>query len=92
MNALRAHAKPRLPRGVRLRFDPVRDTWVLLAPERVLFPDTVALAVLEACDGARALDEIVSELAGRFEAPHETIRADVCELLQELADKGFVEV
>ncbi len=28
-------ARPRLPRGVRLREDKVRDRWVLLAPERV---------------------------------------------------------
>ena len=29
-------ARPRLPRGVRLKHDDVRDEWLLLAPERVL--------------------------------------------------------
>ncbi len=28
--------RPRLPRGVRLKHDEVRNEWLLLAPERVL--------------------------------------------------------
>ena len=38
-----AASVPRLARGVRLRFDRVRDAWLLLAPERVLMPDEAAV-------------------------------------------------
>jgi hypothetical protein len=31
---------------VRLRFDKVRDKWVLLAPERVLFPCATSVDIL----------------------------------------------
>ncbi len=36
MTGLTSADVPRLPRGVRLRFDPVRNAHVLLAPERNL--------------------------------------------------------
>lgn len=87
-----ASMHPRLPAGVRLRFDPVRATWVLLAPERVLFPDDVARAVLERCDGARDVDAIVADLAGQFDAPAQTIREDVIGLLEDLVDKALVDL
>src|SRR4051812_47751763 len=38
---------PRLPRGVRLRVDTVRNATVLLAPERTFNLDPVAAAVLQ---------------------------------------------
>jgi len=75
---------------VRLRFDPVRALHVLLAPERVLMPDDVSVAILERCDGHACVDEIVSALARRFDATEDEIRPDVIELLQSLADRGYV--
>jgi len=81
---------PQLARGVRLRHDPVRDAWVMLAPERVLFPDAIALEVLRRSDGAVGVEAIAEDLSRAFEADVETVRADVIELLQELCDGGFV--
>jgi pyrroloquinoline quinone biosynthesis protein D len=81
---------PRLAPGVRLRHDPVRSAWVMLAPERVVFPDEIALEVLRRCDGAARVQEIAAELASSFDAELETVCADVIELLQELSDGGFV--
>ena len=52
-------AKPRLPRGVRLREDKVRERWVLLAPERVVKVNPIAVEILKLCDGSRTLGEIV---------------------------------
>jgi pyrroloquinoline quinone biosynthesis protein D len=83
---------PRLPRHVKFRFDETRQSWVLLAPERVLMPDEVAAAVLEQVDGIRSIDAIVAALAEKFEAPREEIAADVLAMLQDLADKGYVAV
>ncbi len=87
---LHAESRPRLPRGVRLRFDPVRGVYVLLAPERVLFPDEISVAVLERCDGSRSVSQLSAELARRYEGAEAQIERDVLELLQSLADRGYV--
>ena len=89
---MKADALPRLPRGVRLRDDPVRATTLLLAPERVLYPDSTGIAILRECNGESTIAEIAVRLAQRFEAPSEQIQRDVIELLQGLADRGYVVV
>lgn len=82
--------RPQLPTYLKLRRDEGRGRWVLLAPERVLTPDETAVAVLKLCDGKRTVEEIAEALAGEYSAPVEVIRADVLDLLQGLADKGYV--
>ena len=82
---------PRLPRGVRLRFDQAREAWVLLAPERLLTPDETAVEILQLCDGERTIAAIVDALAADYEAEREVIEGDVLAFLQELADKGMIE-
>jgi pyrroloquinoline quinone biosynthesis protein D len=84
-------AVPRLPRGVRLRRDEARGGWVLLAPERILQPDGVAVEILTRVDGQSSLAEIVDSLAAAFSAERERIDADVRGFLGNLAEKGFVE-
>jgi pyrroloquinoline quinone biosynthesis protein D len=64
---------------------------VLLAPERVLTPDQTAVAVLKLCDGKRSVEEIAETLAKDYSAPVETIATDVLDLLQGLADKGYIK-
>ena len=44
-------SRPVLPRHAKLKFDQTRQVWVILAPERVLSPDEVAVEVLQLCDG-----------------------------------------
>ncbi len=83
---------PRLPRHVKLRFDPRRHRWIVLAPERVLMPDDVALEILKRCDGATSVGAIIASLAEVYQASAEEIGEDVAELLQDLADKGFVQL
>ncbi len=89
--AVGASSRPRLPRGVRLQFDRAREAWVILAPERVLFPDEIAVEILRRCDGEASVEGIAGELAARFSADPEVVRADVIELLEGLAEKGFIE-
>ncbi len=81
-----------LPAWVRLRFDPVRDRWVLLAPERVMFPCATSVAILERVGKGREVTDLVDELAAEFDAPRGTISADVRGMLQGLVDGGFVAV
>jgi pyrroloquinoline quinone biosynthesis protein D len=83
--------RPQLPTYLKLRYDTGRDRWVLLAPERVLTPDQTAVAVLKLCDGKRTVEEIVEALAKEYSASADVIRADVIELLQGLADKGYIK-
>lgn len=83
---------PALPRHVKLRFDQARGQWIVNAPERVLVPDAIALAILERCDGRRDVAAIADDLAARYAAPRAEILADVIEMLQDLADKGFLSI
>ena len=82
---------PYLPAYLKLRHDAGRGRWVLLAPERILTPDQIAVAVLKLCDGKRNVEEIAATLANEYAAPLEVIRKDVVELLQGLADKGYIK-
>jgi pyrroloquinoline quinone biosynthesis protein D len=85
-----ATSKPALPRHMKLRHDPVRDTWTILGPERVFTPDAIAVAVLRLCDGHLTVDGIAQALARTYNAPKERILTDVVSMLQSLADKGVV--
>jgi len=83
-------AVPRFAPGVKLRFDDTRQTWIVLAPERLFMPDEHALEILKLVDGARSADVIIDDLARRFEAPRATIAADVLEMLQDLVERGVL--
>ncbi len=83
---------PRLPQHVKLRFDQRRNRWIVLAPERVLMPDEIALEILKRCDGKTSVSAITEGLAEVYEAAAEEIGEDVAEMLQDLADKGFVQL
>jgi pyrroloquinoline quinone biosynthesis protein D len=76
--------------GVRLHEDRARARWVVMAPERMLVPDEIALEVLRLVDGTRDLDSIVDALAAKFAAPRAEIATDVAALLDDMAEKGFV--
>jgi pyrroloquinoline quinone biosynthesis protein D len=83
-------SRPKLPRHARLKFDETRQVWVILAPERVLAPDEIAVEVLQLCDGVRSIAEMVDQLAEKYAAPRDAIATDVIAMLQDLADKGFL--
>ena len=82
---------PRLPRGVRLRFDGARNAHVLLAPERAFDLDAVAASVLELVDGTRTVGAIVDALAERFGEERGVIEGDVVAMLDDLAAKRVIE-
>ena len=83
--------RPVLPRHLRLRHDAGRGRWLLLAPERILTPDDIAVSILKLCDGTRTVDEIAEALAADYDAAVEDIRGDVIGLLQDMADKRYIE-
>ena len=83
-------SRPVLPRHARLKYDETRQVWVILAPERVLAPDEIAVEVLQLCNGERNVGDVADQLAAKYAAPREAILADVIAMLQDLADKGFL--
>ena len=83
-------SRPVLPRHTKLKFDETRQVWVILAPERVLAPDEIAVEVLQLCDGVRNVGQMVDLLAEKYAAERGAIASDVIAMLQDLADKGFL--
>jgi pyrroloquinoline quinone biosynthesis protein D len=83
-------SRPVLPRHARLKFDETRQVWVILAPERVLAPDEIAVEVLRLCDGVRSVEAMIDQLAEKYSAERSAISTDVIAMLQDLADKGFL--
>src|SRR5437763_16481700 len=66
-------SRPVLPRHAKLQFDETRQVWVILAPERVLAPDEIAVEVLKLCDGVRSVGAMIVELPANYAAPREAI-------------------
>lgn len=92
MNAPVEAAVPRFRRGVKLRFDPSRESWVLLAPEKAFMPDAIAAEILQLVDGQRSLATISQTLAAQFGAPLAQVSQDVATVLGDLAAKGALEL
>jgi pyrroloquinoline quinone biosynthesis protein D len=82
---------PRLPRGVRLRNDTVRDRWVLLAPERIFEVDQTGVEILKRCDG-RSMQALLAGLATAFGVTAADIQNDVENFLKGFADKKVLEL
>ena len=84
---------PKLPRHAKLRYDEARKKWIINAPERVFELDETASEIMRLLDGNLTINNIIDELLKKFkEAPREAVTKDVLEMLQSLADKGFVIV
>ena len=98
MTALRARAMvspgavPRLPKHVRIQFDPVRQARAVLSPEKVFWPNEISLDILRRCDGRSTVGAIVAGLAADYDAEEEAVAADVVAFLQEWSDKLLVSL
>jgi pyrroloquinoline quinone biosynthesis protein D len=88
---LEGSAIPHLPRGVRLKQDEARGEWLLLAPERVIKLDAIALEILKLCDGTATLDGVIDKLAAKYTVERARIETDVRALLNELALKRMLD-
>nr|WP_202397458.1 pyrroloquinoline quinone biosynthesis peptide chaperone PqqD [Xanthomonas sp. LMG 8993] len=75
-----------------MQHDRARDQWVLLAPERVVELDEIALVVAQRYDGTRSLAQIAQELAGEFDADAADIEIDVIELTATLYQKRLLRL
>ena len=83
-------SRPHLLRGVKLKNDLVRKTWVLLAPERYLRLNAISVDILQHCDGVAAFSSIVDDLAKKYGADRALIERDVRGLLANLLEKRML--
>lgn len=91
MSEIEPHRVLRLAPGCRLSTAQGQED-VLLMPESVMRLKGPARAILELCDGTRALAAIVEELQRRYpSADAGRIEADTAALLGQLRDRGVLE-
>ena len=86
---LSLESRPSLARKARLRYEEVRQTDLLLLPERVVKLNPTGAAILRLCDGRRTVREIVLELESRFKQAG--LENDVLEFLSNVSLQGWVE-
>lgn len=79
--------RPHLARLVRLDWDDVRESYVLLAPEGVIVLNQTGATILRLCDGERTVEEIVEELRGQYDR---VSGDEVGDFLGRLAAKRWV--
>ncbi|PHJ60472.1 hypothetical protein VF14_14660 [Nostoc linckia z18] len=88
MSTIDNHARPRLVRGVRLRWDDVRKQHWLLVPEGALQLNSTAAAILALCNGERTLSAIATELEKHYQG--ENLIEDVRHLLSRISQRGLL--
>jgi coenzyme PQQ biosynthesis protein PqqD len=85
-------ARPKLARKATLRWDRIEQRHMLLYPERGLALNPVAAAIVQRCDGAHTVAEIVSEIGAVFTgAARPEVERDVLELLDALHARCLLE-
>lgn len=83
---------PSLPKHVRIQFDPVREAYAVLSPEKVFWPNEISLDILRRCNGHSEVGHIIADLAAEYGAEEDEIASDVTAFLQEWADKMLVKL
>ena len=80
---------PCIAPGMRLQFEAVQDTWVLLYPEGMVQLNDSAAEILRRCDGRHTVADIVNELESLFDT--QGIAPQVHELLAEGTRRGWLD-
>ncbi|RWP78337.1 pyrroloquinoline quinone biosynthesis peptide chaperone PqqD [Mesorhizobium sp.] len=83
---------PSLPQHVRIQYDPVRQAFAVLSPEKIFWPNDISLDILRRCDGRSTVGHIIAGLAADYDAEQEAVAADVVAFLQEWSDKLLVKL
>lgn len=90
MSALSRSARPAIAHGMRLQWEPAQAAHVLLYPEGMVKLNGSAGAILERCDGARTVAEIVAELERAFGSAD--LGADVTAFVELALERGWLEL
>ena len=90
MTSIDPNSRPARAPGVRLQLDKVSGEPVLLYPEGVLELNDTAHAILNLCNGATTVSEIVTALAAEYEVEETVLRADALECLGDLLQRRLI--
>ncbi|MBS0378029.1 MAG: pyrroloquinoline quinone biosynthesis peptide chaperone PqqD [Proteobacteria bacterium] len=82
--------RPVIGTGLRLQYEPAQSAHVLLYPEGMVKLNGTAGAILERCDGARTVTEIVHDLERTYGASG--LMKDVSAFLAYALEKHWVEL
>jgi len=80
---------PEINSQFRLQWEEAQDCYVLLYPEGMVKLNFSAGAILSLCDGQRSVNDIITELSGRF-PDVKTIADDTLVFLQEACDNNWL--
>jgi pyrroloquinoline-quinone synthase len=89
MNDVSLTATPRLVRKAMLKHDAVRNTDLLLLPERVVRLNRSSAAILRLCDGSRTVTEMVARLQDDFATTG--LADDIMRFLRDARSRGWVK-
>jgi pyrroloquinoline quinone biosynthesis protein D len=93
MSETRQNHRVKLTARARLKFDRVRQQWLLLCPERGLLLSPTAHAIVSRCDGKRRVTEILDELEGLYPGvARQQLEGDVWQLLTDLQQRALLRV
>jgi pyrroloquinoline quinone biosynthesis protein D len=80
--------RPNIRSGIRLQWEEVQNSYVLLYPEGMVKLNTSAAEILKRCDGARSVDEIVVDLESAFKRTG--LQGEVEHFLQLARAQGWI--
>ena len=83
-------ARPAIGCGYRLQWEPAQEAHVLLYPEGMVKLNGTAAAILTRCDGARNIEEIVTDLERSYGATG--LASDVAAFVALAVERGWLEV
>jgi len=83
-------SRPKLSSRARTQTDKVTGKPLVVYPEGVLVLNPTGEKILALCDGNRTFQQIVAELAARFNAPEEVIAREAATFLQRLRERNLL--
>jgi len=87
-----AEARPRISARARLETDKLTGKPVLLYPEGVLMLNPTGHAIVSLCTGEKTFEQIVADLAARYQISSERISPEIAEYLNRLRERNLLEL
>ena len=80
--------RPSIRSGIRLQWEEVQNSYVLLYPEGMVKLNTSAAEILKRCDGVRSVDEIIVDLESAFKRTG--LQGEIEHFLQLARAQGWI--
>ena len=91
MTPLSLAERPRLSARARLQTDKATGRPILLYPEGVLVLNSTGQSIVDLCRGDLTLQEIIAQLAAKYQAPADSVAQDVIAYLDRLRAINLLE-